>query len=328
MQTQHYSDNMPNEQGTYITAANWKDIQSISMNNDKDLQAALENSTFSGDGYGNRMLNIDAQAWNGMQSGAIKYDSTQTSNWLSTIPSKYKKVAKKWMNQNGMLKITPIQQRQKFTYSTVAYIAAKQEEPKTQIVPISDVSVVPHQITFDFYDTTEGRIGVSNAVEKHMTVECDIYLTDLVATYWAFGGDGEYNYGLDTFPKLKKRFWNDVREDKYLNVGYDVECTREFADFRSTFLQQHLGWICMFTSHAFGAFRGVLTDISYDINSGESFAKWHIKMEEALFMNESYSTTGQKPDDSETSNGSTTTSGNANTQENIDTSTSDDTSTT
>ena len=69
-----------------------------------------------------------------------------------------------------MVKIIPVAQKQKFTYSTVAYIATKQEEPKTQVFPISDVSVIPHQITFDFYDTTEGRVGVANAVEKHMQV--------------------------------------------------------------------------------------------------------------------------------------------------------------
>lgn len=317
---------MTNEQGSYnnvyLTADKAKDIQPISSENNQELQDILKNGTTTPNTYGNRMLNLDAQVWGGMETGAIMYNSTQTQDWLSTIPKKYYKTAKKWMNQNGMLKITPLQQRQKFTYSTVAYIASKQEEPKTQIFPISDVSVIPHQITFDFYDTTEGRVGVSNAVEKHMVVECDIYLTDLVATYWAFGGDGKYNYGLDTFPKLKKRFWDAVEANEYLNFKGDVEATREFADFRNTFLQQHSGWVCRFTSHAFGVFQGVITDVSYDISSGESFAKWHIKFEEAIFLNEAYSTKGQKPDDSETSDGSTTASGSANSQEDIQTDTS------
>lgn len=320
---------MTNEQGTYsnvyLTANNYEDIKPISIMNDKDLQNVLSQGTSSQSSYGNRALNLGAQVWGGMESGAIMYNSTQTQDWLSTIPKKYYKVADKWMNQNGMLKITPLQQRQKFTYSTVAYIASKQEEPKTQIFPISDVSVIPHQITFDFYDTTEGRVGVSNAVEKHMVVECDVYLTDLVATYWAFGGDGEYNYGLDTFPKLKKKFWNAVESNEYLNFKGDVEAKEEFASFRNTFLQQHSGWVCRFTSHAFGVFQGVITDVAYDINSGESFAKWHIKFEEAIFLNEAYSTKGQKPDDSETSDGSTSTSGNASSQENIETDTSSST---
>ena len=323
---------MPNNQGTYfnqyMTADNYEDIKPISSKNDKELQAILDGGVSGADTFGNRALNLGAQTWGGMQSGAIMYNSTQSQDWLGTIPKKYKKTAKKWANQKGMLKIIPIQQRQKFTYSTVAYIASKQEEPKTKIVPISDVSVNPHQITFDFYDTTEGRVGVSNAVEKHMTVECDVYLTDLVATFWAFGGDGQYNYGLDTFPKLKKRFWNAVENNEYLSkkiTGYDVESTTEFADFRNTFLQQHSGWVCLFVSHAFGAFRGVLNEVSFDISSGESFAKWHIKMEEAIFLNEAYSTTGQKPDENEssgtTSDGSTTSSGDATTQEDIQTTT-------
>ena len=308
----------------YVTSDgsnNWESIVPITSENAPSQDTV--------DQYGNRALDLQSGVWGGMQSGAIMYNSTQSQDWLSTIPSKYREVADKWQNQAGMLKITPLQQRQKFTYSTVAYIASKQEEPKTQVFPISDVSVIPHHITFDFYDTTEGRVGVSNAVENHMVVECDIYLTDLVATYWAFGGDNEYNYGLNTFPALKKYIWDAIKNNKYLDeVDYDIEATKEFADFRSTFLQQHYGWVCRFTSHTFGVFQGVITDVKYDISSGESFAKWHIKLEEAIFLNDAYSTTGQKPkDESETSGSSSGTSsgetnsssnsGDATSQENI-----------
>ena len=52
--------------------------------------------------------------------------------------------------------------------------------------------------------------------------------------------------------------------------------------------------LCNFFSHTFGFFQGVITDVSYSINSGESFAKWHIKLEEAIFT-ENYSKSGQKP---------------------------------
>ena len=95
-------------------------------------------------------------------------------------------------------------------------------------------------------------------------------------------------------------------------------------EFRSTFLQQHSGWVCRFTSHVFGVFQGVITDVSFDIQSGESFAKWHVKLEEAIFL-EAYSTKGQKPSDNNTdstsasgggtsvsSDSSTTNSGDAN----------------
>ena len=305
-------------------SGSWQSIEPISVKNDKGLQAAKEGASLSSE-YGNRALNLNSGVWGGMESGAIMYNSTQSHDWLSTIPSQYRGVASKWQNQRGMLKITPLQQRQKFTYSTVAYIAAKQEEPKTQVFPISDVSVVPHQITFDFYDTTEGRVGVSNAVEKHMTVEFDVYLTDLVATYWAFGGDNEYNYGLSTFPNLKKKFWDAVDNNTYLNFDGDIEATKEFMEFRSTFLQQHSGWVCRFTSHVFGVFQGVITDVSFDIQSGESFAKWHVKLEEAIFL-EAYSTKGQKPSDNNTDN--TSASGNGTSASGDGTSVSSDSSTT
>ena len=90
-----------------------------------------------------------------------------------------------------------------------------------------------------------------------------------------------------------------------------MEQTKEFAEFRTTFLQQHSGWVCNFVSHTFGVFQGVITDVSYSINSGESFAKWHIKLEEAIFT-ENYQKTGQKPQaESKTDNSSQENSGDA-----------------
>lgn len=289
-------------------SGSWESIEPVTVGNSSSGQT-VSNS---------RALDLNSSVWGGMQSGAIMWNSTQSHDWLKTIPSKYRDVASKWEKQRGMIKITPLQQRQKFTYATVAYIASKQEEPKTQVFPISDVSVVPHQITFDFYDTTEGRVGVSNAVEKHMEVEFDVYLTDLVATFWAFGKDGEYDYGLSTFPNLKKRFWDAVENNSFLQIETDVEATKEFAEFRTTFLQQHSGWVCRFASHTFGVFQGVITDVNYDIQSGESFAKWHVKLEEAIFL-DAYSTDGKKPSDTEedssggnvSTDGSTTSSGDA-----------------
>ena len=248
------------------------------------------------------------------------YDSTQSHDWLSNVPKEYRELADKWQQQQGVIKITPLQQRQKFTYSTAAYIAANQAEPKTQIFPLTDLSVTPHQINWDFYSTTEGRVGVSNAIEEHMKCEFDVYLTDLVASYWVFGGDNQYNYGLSTFPNLKKKWWNAVKNGTYLQFEDDIEQTEAFIKFRNSFLQQHMGWVCRFTSNAFGVFQGVINQVNYDIGGGESFAKWHIVIEEAIFLNDAYSTTGQKPDDTETSSdGSSTASGGASSSEDIDT---------
>lgn len=270
----------------------WKNIEPMTVEDDDELLSALNGE--SGDKNGDRSLNVGSTNWGGMETGAINYDSTQNKDWLSTIPEQYQGVANQWQNQQGVVKIIPVQQKQKFTYSTVAYIATKQEEPKTQVFPISDVSVVPHQITFDFYDTTEGRVGVSNAVEKHMQVEFDVYLTDLIAQFWIFGEDNQYDLGVSKLPVLRRDFWNAVENGTYLGFENDLEQTKEFAEFRTTFLQQHSGWVCKFVSHAFGVFQGVITDVNYSINSGESFAKWHVKIEEAIFTN-AYSKDGQKP---------------------------------
>lgn len=298
------------------TATGDGDYTSIEPNiveNDKELQDAM-----NGEGAGNqddRSLNLDSKEWGGMESGAVNYDSTQDSNWMNTVPDSYKPQAAAWSNQQGVLKITPKNQRQKFTYSTVAYIADMQQEPKTQIFPISDVNVIPHQVTFDFYDTTEGRIGVSNAVEKHMQVECDVYLTDLIYGYWNSGKDNQNDFSrMNWSNSLKKKFWSAIHSggdyNRTLATLQDIESTKEFADFRNTFLQQHSGWVCLFNSPTFGIFQGVLTDVSYSIASGETFAKWHLKFEEAIFLSDAYSTTGQKQS-AESTNSSASADGNS-----------------
>ena len=288
----------------------YEGIEPLTVETDKDLQDALNGE--GGDQQGNRDLNLNGTSWDGMQSGAITYNSTQSPNWMATVPAQYREKAARWSDNQGICEIIPIQQRQKFTYSTITYIAKMTQEPKTQRFPISDVSVVPHQINFDMYDTTEGRIGVSNAVEKHQSVEFDVYLTDYVFYYWNFGGDNENKFYIDVLDKQKKKVWNAINNKTYTdtNLIRDLEDTREFITFRNTFLQQHLGWMCQFNSHTFGTFVGVINDVSYQINSGETFAKWHIKLEEAIFT-EGYSETGQKPSESETSDSSQTDSGTA-----------------
>lgn len=302
-------------------SSSYDDGEPVTNANDEELQQELEGNAQS-DEAGDRALDIDSNKWGGMKSGAIVpgHQSTQSQNWLENIPTPYKEVAKEWAAQRGVIKITPLEQRQKFTYSTIAYIADKQEEPKTQIFPISDLQVNPHQINWDFYSSTEGRIGVSNAVEEHMSCEFDVYLTDLIAMYWTFGEDNKYDYGFPTRENLKRRWWNAIADNTYRDFEGDIESTKEFIDFRNTFLQQHMGWVCRFASHTFGVFQGVINQVNYNIGNGESFAKWHIKIEEAVFLKDAYSTEGKKPE-ATTSDGSTTDSGAATDAEDIDTST-------
>lgn len=315
---------MTNSEGTQSNTepSSSSDGEPVSNANDEELQNEVNGESTNTDEAGDRELDIDSTTWDGMESGAIEpgHKSTQTSNWMSTIPDEYKEQAAEWAQQRGVIKITPIEQRQKFTYSTVAYIASNQSEPKTQIFPIVDVQVTPHQITWDFYSTTEGRIGISNAVEDHMIVEFDVYLSELIAMYWAFGEDGQYDYGLPTRDNMKKRWWRSVSEDTYKDFEEDIEATKGFIDFRNTFLQQHNGWVCRFASHTFGVFQGVISSVNYNIGGGESFAKWHVKIEEAVFLNEAYSTDGKKPEETTTSGGSTTDSGDAGDGETVDTS--------
>lgn len=323
-----YADPNNNQSHAYVphtqggnTSYHYTDIEPTTVDNDLDLQAALsQHDTI--DYQDDRDLALDAKVWDGMESGAIEADSTQSSDWLSTVPIPYRRKALEWSKGQGILEIIPRQQRQKFTYATIAYISQNTSEPKTQRIPISDVSVVPHQINFDFYDTTEGRIGVSHAVEKHMSVEFDVYVTDYIYYNWNAGKDGRNKYYMHVPEKIKKMFWNAIKSKNYAynNLMVDAEQTDAFAHFRNSFLQQHLGWVCDFNSLAFGRFTGVINDVSFQINSGESFAKWHVKIEEAIFTGD-YSKEGQKPEaeSTTTENASTTNSGTADEIEDIQT---------
>lgn len=227
--------------------------------------------------------------------------------------------------QAGIMKIEPISLKQDFSYWTSAYIQERLPYPQIQRVPVSNISIKPHQISFDFFDTSEGKIGISNATEKHMEVEGDIYVTELIYYYWdhynaqSTGKPGDHTTGLRSMTRNRQAvdtIMSSIREkgvdktnrdidkaidqsrydsqlsftgaSKYSNLGIDYitanfEETQQFIDFRNTFLLTFSGWVCKFTSQTFGSFYGVFTDISYNIDDGYSDAKWHFKIEEAIF---------------------------------------------
>lgn len=252
---------------------------------------------------------------------------------------------KAWDRMGGMMKIEPIKRKQNYYRAEVAYIAQGLPYPQIQRVPISGVKITPHQISFDFFDTTEGKIGVSNATEKHMVLECDILVTELIYFMWNHAGTKNQGqlYGLDgtgggggmsgmrffkerdehvtnmiealsegecykgEYNKNGEGFWNfmwsklNVPWKGYNRTVEDFQQTQAFIDFRNSFLQQFNGWVCQFTSEVFGVFNGVITEISYEIEDGSMDAKWHLKIQEAIFTDD-YSDEGKKP---QTSEGST-----------------------
>ena len=270
---------------------------------------------------------------------------------LGTGTEEYQRLLS-WDRMGGIMKIEPMIKKQNFQNTYVAYIANGLPEPQVQRVPISGVKITPHQISFDFFDTSEGKIGVSNASEKHMVLECDILVTDMLYFMWnhygsenagipflsgfeGSGGMGAYT-GMryirqqeqaveqlvsgdcnsnDPFNGLYSKngegFWNfmwstfNVPWNGYNRTVNDFQETQAFIDFRNTFLQQFNDWICKFTSEVFGVFDGVITDISYEIEDGFLDAKWHLKVQEAIFT-EDYSEDGKN---TETSGGSQDQSG-------------------
>ena len=230
--------------------------------------------------------------------------------------------------QAGIMKIEPVSLKQDFAYWTSAYIKEKLSYPQIQRVPVTNISIKPHQISFDFFDTSEGKIGISNATEKHMEVEGDIYVTELIYYYWDHynsqesGKPGDHTSGIRSMKRNRQAvdtIMSSIRDkgvdktnreidkaidksrddsqlsftgaNQYNKLGIDYitanfEETQTFIDFRNTFLLTFSGWVCKFTSQTFGSFYGVFTDISYNIDDGYSDAKWHFKIEEAIFTDD------------------------------------------
>ena len=98
---------MVNDYGSYANVAgkkyvtsdgsdNWESIVPISASRDKELQNAISGNVES---FNDRALDLDSGVWGGMESGVVMHDSTQSQDWISTIPSKYRKVAEKWEEQ-------------------------------------------------------------------------------------------------------------------------------------------------------------------------------------------------------------------------------------
>ena len=264
------------------------------------------------------------QAWSGI--GGDPMDLYSESGDSTTYRSLVK-----WSNQPGIMKITPVALHQMISCNTVAYWSdnsqLKNTEPNIQRIPISNVNIKPHQISFDFFDTTEGKIGVSNATEKYMELEFDVYVTELIYQYWDnYSGDKSHfanlfatkdfehiQYIVESIRDVGRSnieidrgldYSNDDSKLSYTGTNYytkngvnqiiqNFEETQEFMDFRNTFLQCYTGWSCRFTSQAFGSFVGVFTDVSFNFEDGYSSPKWHCKVEEAIFT-EDYSMTGVK----------------------------------
>ena len=296
--------------------------------------------------------------WEGAWQGHDGYDDIMIGGWTDkalkavfgdnagTGEEEYE-LLKSWDRQAGIMKIVPKAQVQRMTYSTQAYISKGLPYPQIQRIPISNLKVTPHQVSFDFFDTTEGKMGVSNATEKHYIMEFDVYVMDLIYFMWNHAGSDNsswgYGFGIGnqqgtggmgqytgmrflrqreealeqlqdyvesngknkgemvegTYNVDGEGFFNWLRSSTPLvNWGLwkvnDWEQTVTFLNFRNTFLQCFTGWSCMFVSQSFGTVEGVFTEISYEVEDGFSDAKWHCKVEESLFFDGQYSTSGQK----------------------------------
>jgi len=153
-----------------------------------------------------------------------------------------------WDRQAGIMKIVPKKRVQKMSYSTQAYLLEGQPYPQVQRVPISNLKVTPHQVSFDFFDTTEGKIGVSNATEKHYIMEFDIYVFDLV--YFMWNHYGSSNQGT------------------IMQGGLGSYTGMRFLQQREEALAQLQEYVA-----SDGKIKGSMIDGIYD-SDGEGFLKW------------------------------------------------------
>src|SRR5574344_1051263 len=122
-----------------------------------------------------------------------------------SMPEKYSKIWGKWSTQRGILKIKP---EMKFAYNTkatasdnkssttedtttfetsVTYLNNdKSTQPVTQTFPIEDVKITPHMTSFEFFDTSEGTVGIEKATYQHMVVEFQVTFSTLLLYYYNY----------------------------------------------------------------------------------------------------------------------------------------------
>src|SRR5574344_1290391 len=122
-----------------------------------------------------------------------------------SVPEKYSKIWGKWSTQRGILKVKP---EMKFAYNTkatasdndssttedtttfetsVTYLNNdKSTQPVTQTFPIEDVKITPHMTSFEFFDTSEGTVGIEKATYQHMIVEFQVTFSTLLLYYYNY----------------------------------------------------------------------------------------------------------------------------------------------
>ena len=215
-----------------------------------------------------------------------------------SMPEKYSKIWGKWSTQRGILKIKP---EMKFAYNTkatasdnkssttedtttfetsVTYLNNdKSTQPVTQTFPIEDVKITPHMTSFEFFDTANGTVGIEKATYQHMIVEFQVTFSTLLLYYYNYANYAKEYSGASQWMGL-----SDLYKQKATDVidNSELENRERFIRIRQRFLQEYSGWACTFTSNVFGVFQGVITDLTYNIDSGDTDAIYSIKIEEII----------------------------------------------
>lgn len=210
-----------------------------------------------------------------------------------SVPEKYKKLWQNWSKQRGLLKIKP---KMQFAYNTKGEGNKKYDQdliektsvnylnednitqPVTQIVPIQNVKTTPHLTGFSFFDSSDGNYGIEKATTEHMTVEFEVMFSELMLYYYNYKNYAK-TYGGSQWMGLQKL--SAVTDSTLVNIDKREEANA-FVKVRESFLQEYSGWACTFTSSNFGSFDGVITELSYDIEEGETDAKYSVKIEEVV----------------------------------------------
>lgn len=223
-----------------------------------------------------------------------------------SVPEKYSKIWGKWSTQRGILKVKP---EMKFAYNTkatasdndssttedtttfetsVTYLNNdKSTQPVTQTFPIEDVKITPHMTSFEFFDTSEGTVGIEKATYQHMIVEFQVTFSTLLLYYYNYANYAKEYSGASQWMGL-----SDLYKQKATDVidNAELENRERFIRIRQRFLQEYSGWACTFTSNVFGVFQGVITDLKYNVDAGDTDGIYSIKIEEIIIPDESTTT--------------------------------------
>lgn len=135
----------------------------------------------------------------------------------------------------------------------VIYLGRGQILLGSYIVDAQDVSITKHSADYEYFESYEGIIPIRKQLDIHTELTFKVILTEQNVD--------SYKYDVNNLEDFEK-----YRGD--------------FVELRRNFLDDIDGEVVVVASEMFKAFKGVVSSRKYDIEGGETYAKYDIEIKE------------------------------------------------